>query len=246
MPPVIKAATKLSADHKGKSPPSRANIKPLVTRQAEEYTAVAASELLLTKRVGQLPHIKVAGEGFEEAHLMSATSGLDFTSGVVRVTRHLSGGRARALDDICLAEQALSVENVWFKAAGYFRDAILADPTYAPAYEGLARSVFVEGEWTVAEAALRTAISLDPNLGKARFQLGAVAERRGEYATAIAVWQDLVAREPDYPDVYSRMAIASYFGHDFSSAWSYLVEADKRGENVPSQFRDLLQQVAPR
>ena len=94
------------------------------------------------------------------------------------------------------------------------------------------------------EAALRTAIEHDPRYGKARFELGALAQKRGDYGEAIQIWKELVKRDPNYPDVFARLSIASYVKGDSKGAWTYLAEADKRRQNVPPQFRSLLKEAS--
>jgi tetratricopeptide (TPR) repeat protein len=137
-------------------------------------------------------------------------------------------------------------QNLRIKAAGLFRDAILADPTLAAAYEGIARSLLTEGNYPLVEASLETALDLDPGMDRARFDLGAVAQMQGDYDRAVETWGALAALQPDYPEVYARMAIAAYYDQDFEAARSYLSEADKRKQNVPPQFRDLLRKAGNR
>lgn len=185
-------------------------------------------------------------ERLEEERLEAAMKGLSYSSGMVKVIVNRPGDRAKAVKATAFAENNLNVENTWFKAAGHFRDAILADPTYAPAYEGLARALLLESKTDLAASALKTALSLDPNYSKARFELGTITQMSGDYRGALNVWKEVVAKDPGYPDAYARMAIASYFEQDFKSAYTYLAEADKRKQNVPPQFRGLLKEAAAR
>jgi hypothetical protein len=242
----LKVRVKPTVTQAGKLHASKSGCKPNATKAVVKPPRAKAARVQPSHRTaGQLPTVGEPGDRLEEAHLASAVKGLDFGSGRVRATAHLPGGRSKAREAARLGERSLVVENIWFRAAEHFRDAILADPTYAPAHEGLARSLLMQGNPRLAAAALRTAISLDPDLSSARFELGGLAQMKGDYSGAVAIWKALVARNPDYPDAYARMAIASYFGNDPASAWKYLAEADRRKQNVPPQFRDLLKQVAP-
>jgi tetratricopeptide (TPR) repeat protein len=195
---------------------------------------------------GLMPVSQDPREQLDEQRLENATRGLSFNSGVVTVTTTRAADRAKSISASQVAEKSFNVDNTWFKAAGLFRDAILADPSYAVPYEGLARSFLLEGKVNYAEAALKTAVSLDPNFNKARFELGVVRQKQDDNAGAVSIWKELVKRDPAYPDAYARMAVSSYFAQDFKAAWTYLDEADKRKQNVPPQFRDLLKEVAPR
>lgn len=182
----------------------------------------------------------------EQGRMEAAIKGLTITGGVVEVAEPHRNDREAAIRLLRVAEGALSVENARIKAVGLFRDAILADPSHAPGYEGLARALFVEGKPDFVAAALRTAINLDPAFDLARWELGVAAQMRGDYAEAVSEWTSLVERNPDYPDAYARMAIATYFDSNLVAAQSYLFEADKRKQNVPPQFRILLSQAVSR
>ncbi len=177
--------------------------------------------------------------------MASALAGLSFSADGVRVSGRPLTNRAKSIRALQVAERALTVENTPVKAAGLFRDAILADPTYALPYEGLARALTVKGDAKIVEAALRTAIKLDPTLERAQFLLGTSAQMRGDYDAALSAWKQLVAQNPDYPDAYARMAIAAYYQGDATAAHRYLREADRRKQNVPPQFRELLRQGRP-
>ncbi|MBX3117600.1 MAG: tetratricopeptide repeat protein [Fimbriimonadaceae bacterium] len=192
----------------------------------------------------QMPPTQNPKERQDEERLSAAIEGLSFASGAVKVISPQRADRSKSIKLTQAAEKCLNVDNVWFKAAGLFRDAILADPSHAPAYEGLSRAIVLEGGTDLASAALNTAISLDPGFLKARYELGVVTQMTGDYKGAIQAWKELVARDPNYPDAYARLAIASYFDQDFKSARMYLEEADKRKQSVPPQFRDLLQEVS--
>lgn len=177
-----------------------------------------------------------------EDRMAAALAGLSFSADGVRVAGRPLTNRAKSIRALQAAERAMSVDNTPVKAAGLFRDAILADPTYALPYEGLARALMVKGDAKVVEAALRTAIRLDPTLEHAHFLLGTSAQMRGDYDAALEAWKDLVAQNPDYPDAYARMAIAAHFQGDAPAAHRYLREADRRKQNVPPQFRELLRE----
>ncbi len=173
--------------------------------------------------------------------MAAALAGLTFDSQGVRVAGRPLTNRMRAVKAMKAAELALTVDNTPVKAAGLFRDAILQDPTYALPYEGLARSLMVKGDPEVVTAALKTALRLDPNLYSAQFLLGVAAQQHGDYAGAIGAWEALIAAQPDYPDLFARMAICAYYQGERKAAKHYLEQADRRQQKVPPQFRRLLE-----
>lgn len=177
-----------------------------------------------------------------EDRMAAALAGLSFSADGVRAAGRPLTNRAKSIRALQAAERAMTVDNTPVKAAGLFRDAILADPTYALPYEGLARALMVKGDAKIVEAALRTAIKLDPTLDRAHFLLGTSAQMRGDYDAALEAWKELVAQNPEYPDAYARMAVAAYYRGDAQVAHRYLREADRRKQNVPTQFRGLLRE----
>lgn len=200
-----------------------------------------------TQREGGMgPVVHNAKEEYEEKKMAEVTRGLSFGTGRVTVTVRRPSDRAAAVKACEAAEKSLVTENSWWVCAGKFRDAILLDPSYAPSYEGMARAFLLEGNVTKAETAVKTAVAKDPTFSKAEFLLGTITQMNGDFTGAVAVWKTLVQHDPSYPDAFARMAVCSYFANDFKSAYQYLAEADKRKQNVPSQFRPLLKEAAQR
>lgn len=184
-------------------------------------------------------------EQLDEARMEQATRGLIIRDDAIRVqtTRRDAATGERLREK---AERVMVVENACFLAVGAFRDALMADPTNAKTFEGLARAFLMEGKTDEATPALLSAIKLNPKLSSARYELGLVRQMDGDYAEAVQDWRELVAYDPGFRDVYARMAIASYYAQDYGSAWAYLADADKRHQAVPPQFRPLLKEVAAR
>ncbi|MBS1723577.1 MAG: hypothetical protein JSS66_11555 [Armatimonadetes bacterium] len=200
-----------------------------------------------TSRAGSLgPVVDDPKEALEEKRFQDATAGLDFTGSAVRVTAPVRHDRTKALAAYKAGERILATENVWFTAVGNFRDAVVADPSYAPAFEAMSRAFLLEGDVEHSEKALKAALIADPHFDKAQFSLGLSRQANGDYEGALEQWNALALRNPAYPDTYARMSIASYYKHDYSSAWKYLDEAQRRKQNVPPQFIPLLKEAAPR
>lgn len=185
-------------------------------------------------------------EQLDESRLADATNGLKFNGGLVTVANPTAADPAKAESIRKQAEAKMAERNVWFESIGAFRDAILADPSNAKSYEGLSRAFLMEGKTDYAEQALATAVKLSPTFSAARYRLGLVHQMDSDYAGAVKEWKTLVRTDPGYQDVYARMAIASYYSQNYSAAYRYLAEADRRHQDVPPQFRGLLKEAAPR
>lgn len=185
-------------------------------------------------------------ERLDEERLAQATDGLRFQGGLVTVAAPKASDQRTGETLRQKAEQVTAERNTWFVSVGAFRDAIIADPGNAKSYEGLARALLLEGKTDRAEAALGTAVKLSPKFAKARYELGMVKQMDSDYVGAVAEWQSLTQIDPGYSDVFARMAIASYYAQDYTSAWKYLAQADQRKQSVPPQFRPLLREADPR
>lgn len=184
-------------------------------------------------------------ERLDEERLAGAVRGLKIDGDFLVVDAPAANDRAKG-ESVRRQAESEMVRNVWFESAGAFRDSILLDRTNAKSFEGFARAILIEGKNDYAEAALRTALRLDPRFSKARYELGMIRQRVRDFEGAVQEWKTLAASDPGYQDVYTRMAIASYYAHDYGSAWKYLGDADRRRQAVPPQFRGLLSEVAPR
>lgn len=183
----------------------------------------------------------------DEERMRDATRGLSFQAGRITVEDIHPANVRRGEGLRTQAEKDMAIHNAWFVSVGQFRDAILADPTNAKSYLGLATALRMgEGEMDMSEAALNTALQIDPKLSPARYDLGLVKQMDSDYAGAVEEWKKLAQTEPGYKDVFARMAIASYYAQDFPSAWKYLTEADRRHQDVPPQFRGLLKEADPK
>lgn len=173
----------------------------------------------------------------------TALDGLTIADGAIESRRPTRADRQRAVARCEQAEEELTVRNLRVKAAGLYRDAILLDPSLPGPYLGLAQCLMQDRTDDVVEAALRTALRLDEDLHRARFLLGALHQMRGDNRAASDVWCDLVARAPDYPEVYVRLAVSAHFDGDAPLARQYLAEAKRRRQPVPAQLEDLLEKA---
>ena len=90
-------------------------------------------------------------------------------------------------------------EEGFYKAIGYFQQAIEKDPTYALAYTGIAESYVLLGwnsylapkdAFPKGKAAAMTALQFDPDLGEAHTPMAAVLLASQLLAMAVRLWQN--------------------------------------------------------
>jgi TolB-like protein/Flp pilus assembly protein TadD len=118
---------------------------------------------------------------------------------------------ARALPDQRGREPAL-------KAAGFYQQVIAKDPSFAPAYAGLAAAYaavssqgfrdHADDELMQMRAAAEKAILLDPLLSEAHQALGMVSARDGQWAHAEKSFRRAIALDPSNAPAYSDLTLA--------------------------------------
>jgi tetratricopeptide (TPR) repeat protein len=89
-----------------------------------------------------------------------------------------------------------------------FRRALVFDPMYAPAQNGLGSVLRQQGSLDEAIAHLTEALRLRPDFDDASFNLANALVDRGRLPEAVARYQDLVRRHPDEVDMRSNLGIA--------------------------------------
>jgi TolB-like protein/Tfp pilus assembly protein PilF len=102
------------------------------------------------------------------------------------------------------------------KSIAYFQNAINADPTFAPAYVGLASGYSALGSNFVGDphdpalqkemSAAQKAVELDPNLADAHVLLGDVQKERWQWADAQAEYRRALELNPHSSDAYADLA----------------------------------------
>jgi adenylate cyclase len=118
--------------------------------------------------------------------------------------------QARALPDQRDREPAL-------KAAGFYQQVIAKDPSFAPAYAGLAAAYaaisaqgfrdHADDELIQMRSAAEKAIGLDPLLGEAHQALGMVHARDGQWAQSEKSFRRAIELEPSNSLAYSDLTI---------------------------------------
>ena len=102
------------------------------------------------------------------------------------------------------------------KGIAYFQNAINADPTFAPAFVGLASGYSALGSNFVGDphdpalqkqmSAAQKAVELDPNLADAHVLLGDVQKERWQWADAQAEYRRALELNPHNADAYADLA----------------------------------------
>jgi len=102
------------------------------------------------------------------------------------------------------------------KGIAYFQNAINTDPTFAPAYVGLASAYSALGSNFVGDphdpalqkemSAAQKAVELDPNLADAHALLGDVQKERWQWADAQAEYRRALELNPHNADAYADLA----------------------------------------
>jgi eukaryotic-like serine/threonine-protein kinase len=86
------------------------------------------------------------------------------------------------------------------QAITMLEQSVKLDPSYAPAWSGLARRNYYEEHYDAAEAEDERALALDPNLVDAASQLIVLRTEKGDLNGAYDEAQDLARRRPDSAD----------------------------------------------
>lgn len=99
------------------------------------------------------------------------------------------------------------------KAIDYFQQAIDKDPSFAPAYAGLADCYVVrsspfsrETRLTKGRTAAEKALELDPNLAEAYVSLGATKELEWDWKGAEQLYRKAIQLKPNYPTAHQWLA----------------------------------------
>ncbi len=125
-----------------------------------------------------------------------------------------SGSRRRAqqlVDDGIAAETS----GAFTEAMHCYREALAADPGFAPAHMSLGIALQAAGELAAAIAAYRQAVSIDPDYAAAHYNLALTYLQRHEYALAEAAFRDALRLKNDFPEACVGLAEAlEHLGRD--------------------------------
>jgi TolB-like protein/DNA-binding winged helix-turn-helix (wHTH) protein/Tfp pilus assembly protein PilF len=107
------------------------------------------------------------------------------------------------------------------KAIEYFHQAILADPTYAPAYADLAQSYILLSDPVRAKSAAEKALSLNPALAEAHTALGLIDEEFWDFPDAEKEYKLAIDLNPNYATAHH------WYGEGYLLLMGRFVEADR-------------------
>ena len=107
-----------------------------------------------------------------------------------------------------LVERGIAAENSGAPAQALqcYRQAIAADPRFAPAHMNLGIALQAGGELAPAIAAYRQALELDPDYAAAHYNLGLARLISGEYARAEADLRSALRLRPAFPEAWVALA----------------------------------------
>ena len=117
----------------------------------------------------------------------------------------------------------------FYKALGFFEQAIQIDPNYAPAYGGMADAYIMLGEhgsvpalsiMPKAKAAAAKALAIDPSLAEAQVSMGSVAALfEWNWPAAEQYFRSALELNPSYPTAHH------WYGYDYLAPLGRLDEA---------------------
>ena len=120
-------------------------------------------------------------------------------------------------------------EEDFYKALGFFEQAIQIDPNYAPAYSGMADAYIMLGEhgsvpalsiMSKARASATRALEIDPSLAEAHVSLGSVAGRyEWNWPESEQHFRRAIELNPSYPTAHH------WYGYDYLAPQGRLEEA---------------------
>ena len=93
-------------------------------------------------------------------------------------------------------------------ATGFYREALAADPGYAPATHYLASQLTNRGDFETAEQLLKTALARDPGHPDLRLNLALTYLRKGDAARAVTEFQTALRSVPGKPEPYFHLGSA--------------------------------------
>lgn len=136
------------------------------------------------------------------------------------------------------------------EAIGFFKQAIAADSTYAPAYAALASS-YVRMGWNrepdrplrelhaLAEEAARKAVTLDDSLAEAHFALGSVRAAEYDFVSArAAIWRAIIL-DPTDPRFYRALAVQYIWAGQPEKALAEARRAVEVDPSAPSAYTEV-------
>jgi tetratricopeptide (TPR) repeat protein len=143
-------------------------------------------------------------------------------------------------DDLfALADQQLQ-QHADFDSIRTLKFAVLLFSDDSEPYDRLGRRLFAMRDPVRAIACLRSALARDASRIDTRHFLAGALWDVGNRDEAIIEWTDVLQRNDAYAPAHARLAVASYYAHDYAEAWTHVHAAEALNHELPPQFRILL------
>jgi tetratricopeptide (TPR) repeat protein len=189
-------------------------------------------------------------EDYRQALYQEAIRGLTYESGFVEFAEDAQEVLAEVppgTDAATLVTRGAAEleQNIAIAAIKTLTLAVLLDPEVPAAYQGLGRAFLGKGKTEEAIACFRSALRLDPNLIDTRFELALTYWRQADYQEAIETWRHVLTLDPNHARTHERLSIALYYLGDYKDAWRHVHAAEALDQEVPPQFRRLLEARMP-
>ena len=218
--------------------------RPIPTTAAMIFIAAASGACRTTADFRPSHDASPPANGVLHERIRRATEGLAFENGRVSPAHPKRPRPSHAAAEFQQGRDLMR-QNRRFAAARRFANAILADPQFAEAYDGLGQALWRRGAVEQAVAAYRTALDLQPNLHVARKHLAVALAADARFDQAISQWRTLLDRDPTSESAHARLAVSYYYTGDHASAWKHVHLAEALNSPAPPQLVHLLEQRAP-
>ena len=129
-----------------------------------------------------------------------------------------------------------------------FRQALISDPDFAPAYFGIAYVYSVQNKLDLAIENYRKSIEKDPSFSHSYSNLGLALVAQRRFKEALPMLERALAIDPRNGDAHVNLAVYYFETGDYQGAWKHVHLAQDNGAAVRPEFlRDLkLKMAEPR
>ena len=121
-----------------------------------------------------------------------------------------------------------------------FRQALVLDPNFAPAYFGIAYMYSVQNKLDLAIENYGKSIEKDPSFSHAYSNLGLALVAQRRFQEALPMLEKALAIDPKNGDAHVNVAVYYFETADYQNAWTHVHLAQNNGAAVRPEFlRDL-------
>ncbi|MBW6510315.1 MAG: PEP-CTERM system TPR-repeat protein PrsT [Desulfuromonadales bacterium] len=160
----------------------------------------------------------------------------DPQKGLTEIERFHSAASPNA-ESLTLQGRAYGASGDLTEAENLFNQAIVLNPTYAPAHLNLAKTYLQRNDISRAEQRLREVIALDERQFEAYFLLAPLVTARGEIESALQLYLDIVAVEPRQHYALYMAGILQLDLGDFAAAEKTVEQLERLFSDRPESYR---------